>query len=87
MRVSESGWTRYGPAMYSRMRAALLAAGSRSPAKMRWTAAAMRKKLTQGAKVGLFSALGFVLGMATKIALGLVMSGLVLTSVVCAPPA
>lgn len=48
---------------------------------------AMRKKLTQGAKVGLFSAIGFVLGMATKIALALAMTGLVLTSVVCSPPA
>ncbi len=47
---------------------------------------AMRKKLAQGTKVGLFSALGFVLGMVTKIALALVMSGLVLTSVVCAQP-
>lgn len=48
---------------------------------------AMRKKLAQGAKVGLFSALGLVLGMAMKIALALAMSGLVLASVVCAPPA
>ena len=44
---------------------------------------AIRKKLAQGTKVGLFSALGFVVGMVTKIALALVMSGLVLTSVVC----
>lgn len=47
---------------------------------------AVRKKLAQGTKVGIFSAVGFVLGMMTKVALVLVMSGLVLTSVVCSPP-
>ena len=42
-----------------------------------------RKKLADGARVGLFSALGFVLGTATKVALALVMSGILLTSAVC----
>ena len=46
---------------------------------------AVRKKLAQSTKVGLFSALGFVLGMTAKIAIALVMSGLVITSAVCTP--
>jgi hypothetical protein len=45
----------------------------------------IRKKLAHSTKVGLFSALGCALGMAAKIALALVMTGLVLTSVVCSP--
>jgi uncharacterized protein YqgC (DUF456 family) len=47
---------------------------------------AMRKKLTQGAKVGLFSALGYVLGTVTKMAIAFTMAGILLTSVVCSPP-
>jgi len=47
---------------------------------------AVRKRLAQGTKVGIFSAVGFVLGMVTKVALVLIMSALVLTSVVCSPP-
>ncbi len=46
---------------------------------------AVRKKLAQSTKVGLFSAMGFILGMAVKTALALVMFGLVMTSVVCTP--
>ncbi len=44
---------------------------------------AARRRLAQGTRVGLFSALGFVLGTATKIALALIMSGILLTSAVC----
>jgi uncharacterized protein YqgC (DUF456 family) len=39
--------------------------------------------VTHGTKVGIFSALGFVLGTVTKIALALLMSAIVLTSVAC----
>ncbi len=42
-----------------------------------------RKKIAQGAKVGLFSAIGFALGTATKMALAMTMAGLVLTSAMC----
>lgn len=52
----------------------------------------VHKEVTQGAKVGLFSALGFVLGTVTKIALALLMSAILLTTVAwpradSAPPA
>lgn len=46
----------------------------------------MRKEVTQGAKVGFFSAVGFALGAAAKIAIALVMSGILLTSAVCSKP-
>ncbi len=45
---------------------------------------AVRRKLAQGTKVGLFSALGFVLGTVAKMALAMVMSGILLTSVLLA---
>ena len=48
---------------------------------------AMRKKLTQGTRVGFFSALGFALGVAAKVAIALAMSAILLTSVVCYEPA
>ncbi len=44
---------------------------------------AVRKRLAQGTKVGLFSALGFVLGTVVKTSLVLMMSGLLLTTAVC----
>ena len=47
---------------------------------------AMRKKLTQGTRVGFFSALGFALGAAAKVAITLAMSAVLLTSVVCSEP-
>ena len=47
---------------------------------------AMRKNLTQGTKVGFFSALGFALGAAAKVAIALAMSAVLLTSVVCSKP-
>ncbi len=47
---------------------------------------AMRKKLTHGTKVGFFSALGFALGAAAKVAIALAMSAVLLTSVVCSKP-
>ncbi|UCC31200.1 MAG: DUF456 domain-containing protein [Phycisphaerales bacterium] len=47
---------------------------------------AMRKKLAQGTKVGFFSALGFALGAAAKVAIALAMSAVLLTSVVCSEP-
>lgn len=47
---------------------------------------AVRKKLVQGTKVGFFSALGFALGTATKTAIALAMSGLLLTFAVCSRP-
>ncbi len=43
----------------------------------------VRRQLGQGTRVGFFSALGFVLGTVTKMAIALVMSGLLLTSAVC----
>ena len=43
----------------------------------------VRKKVAQGSKVGLFSALGFVMGMVVKMAIAFAMSGILLTSVVC----
>ena len=45
-----------------------------------------RKKLDQSAKVGLFSAVGFVLGMAAKLAIAFALSAILLTSVVCSEP-
>ena len=39
----------------------------------------VRRQLASGTKVGLFSALGFVLGTVTKVAIALVMSGILLT--------
>lgn len=53
-------------------------------ALMEWI---VRKKLAQGTRVGLFSALGFALGTATKMAVALVMTGIVLTAVTCTPQA
>ena len=47
---------------------------------------AVRKKVAQGTKVGLFSALGFVIGMVAKMAVAFAMSGILLTSVVCSGP-
>ena len=44
---------------------------------------AMRKKLAHGAKVGVFSAIGYALGTAAKVAIALVMSALLLTSALC----
>ena len=46
----------------------------------------VRKELAQGTKVGLFSAMGFVLGAVTKLALAMMMSGVLLTQAVCSPP-
>jgi uncharacterized protein YqgC (DUF456 family) len=46
----------------------------------------VRKELGQGTRVGLFSALGFVIGTVTKIAIAFAMSGILLTSVVCSGP-
>lgn len=46
---------------------------------------AVRKKFAQSTKVGLLSALGFVLGMTVKNAIALAMSGIVITSAVCTP--
>lgn len=43
----------------------------------------VRKKLGQGAKVGLFSAIGFVLGAVFKLAVAMVMATLLITSAVC----
>ena len=47
---------------------------------------AMRKRLAHGAKVGFFSAVGFALGAAAKVAITLAMSAVLLTSVVCSEP-
>ncbi len=46
---------------------------------------AQRGRAAHGAKVGLFAALGFLIGTVGKIALALVMAGVLLTSVVCSP--
>ncbi len=43
----------------------------------------VRGKLGQGAKVGLFSAIGFVLGAVFKLAVAMVMATLLITSAVC----
>ena len=45
----------------------------------------VRGKFGQGAKVGLFAAIGFALGTAAKLALALVMVGILLTSAVASP--
>jgi len=45
---------------------------------------AVRKRLAQGTRVGLFAAMGFALGTAAKVAVALVMSGLLVTSVILA---
>jgi uncharacterized protein YqgC (DUF456 family) len=42
----------------------------------------VRRHIGQGTKVGLFSALGFVVGMVAKTAMALAMAGILLTSVV-----
>ena len=42
---------------------------------------AKRKRLGQGAKVGVFAALGYAVGTAAKVAIALLMSGVVLASV------
>ena len=44
---------------------------------------AVRRRIVQGAKVGLFAAIGFVIGTVAKTALALIMSGLLLTTLVC----
>lgn len=44
---------------------------------------AVRRKLSHGAKVGLFSVLGLVAGMVIKIAIALLMTAIVLTSALC----
>jgi len=46
----------------------------------------VRKEVGQGAKVGLFSAAGLVLGAVAKLAIALVLAGVLLTSVVCSQP-
>ncbi len=46
----------------------------------------IRREVVQGAKVGFFSAAGFALGAAAKLAIALAMSGLLLTSAVCTHP-
>ncbi|UCE61640.1 MAG: DUF456 domain-containing protein [Phycisphaerales bacterium] len=43
----------------------------------------VRKKLAQGAKVGFFSAAGFALGAVAKLAVAMVMAGVLVTSAVC----
>ncbi len=43
----------------------------------------VRKELGQGAKVGVFSAAGFALGAVAKLAVAMVMAGVLLTSAVC----
>ncbi len=42
----------------------------------------VRKELAQGTRVGLFSALGFVLGTVAKLAIAFVMAGVLLTTVI-----
>lgn len=44
----------------------------------------VRKQLGQGAKVGVFAALGFALGAAIKVGIALAMTGLLMTSVILA---
>lgn len=44
---------------------------------------AMKKRLAHGAKVGVFAAIGFVLGTVTKLALAMVMAALLFTSAMC----
>lgn len=44
------------------------------------------RRVAQGAKVGLFSVVGLALGAAAKLAIAMAMSGLLLTSTVCAQP-
>ena len=44
----------------------------------------VRKQLGQGAKVGVFAALGFALGAALKVGIALAMTGLLMTSVLLA---
>lgn len=46
----------------------------------------MQKNLAHGAKVGVFAALGFAIGTATKVAVALAMAVVVLTCALCAPP-
>lgn len=47
---------------------------------------AMKKNLTHGAKVGVFAAVGFAIGTATKVAVALAMATILLGNVVFAPP-
>ncbi len=42
----------------------------------------VRRRVGQGTKVGLFSALGFVIGMVTKLAIAMGMAGALVTSVI-----
>jgi uncharacterized protein YqgC (DUF456 family) len=46
----------------------------------------LHRKVSQGARVGLFSALGMALGTAAKLAVAMAMSALVLTTAVCSGP-
>ncbi|MHC4698299.1 MAG: DUF456 domain-containing protein [Planctomycetota bacterium] len=46
----------------------------------------VRNELGQGAKVGMFSAAGFVLGMVAKLALALVMAGVLVSSLIWSDP-
>ena len=46
----------------------------------------VRKELGQGARVGLFSAAGFVLGTVAKLGIALVMAGILVTSVLLSSP-
>lgn len=49
------------------------------------TELAMRKNLARGAKGGVFAALGFAIGTATKVAIAMAMAVVLLTQAVCAP--
>lgn len=44
------------------------------------------RNLAHGAKVGVFAALGFAIGTATKVAIAMAMAVVVLTCALCAPP-
>jgi uncharacterized protein YqgC (DUF456 family) len=46
----------------------------------------LRREVAQGARVGLFSALGMALGTAAKLAVAMAMSALVMTAAVCSGP-
>ena len=46
----------------------------------------VHNRMAQGTKVGFFSMLGFVIGMAAKMAIAFAMTALLLTSVVCSGP-
>ena len=46
----------------------------------------VRSELTQGARVGLFSAAGFVLGTVAKLAIAMAMAGILVSTVIWAEP-